>query len=84
MTRIVEVVCVLTQFVKNLFIFQGSQNPQNLEHIIKEAFIILHSLEKEGCEFNGTSGTYHIKKGWMKNPKAVHNPPYRWTNQHQH
>ena len=64
-----EVVCVLNQFVKNLFIFQGSQNPQNLEHIIKEAFIILHSLEKEGCEFNGTSGTYHIKKGWMKNPK---------------
>jgi len=60
---------MLNQFVKNLFYFQGSQNPQNLEQVIKEAFTILHSLENEGCEFNGTSGTYHIKKGWMKNPK---------------
>ena len=60
---------MLDQFVNNLFHFQGSQNPKNLEQVIKDAFIILHDLNKEECEFNGTSGTYHIKKGWMKNPK---------------
>lgn len=72
---------MLDKFVKKLFHFQGSQNPKNLEQVVKDAFIILHDLEKEDCVFNGTSGSYNPKKGWMKNPKlSITHPTDGRTN----
>lgn len=74
-------VSMLNQFVKNLFHFQGSQNPKNLEQVITDAFIILDGLNKENCVFNGTSGNYSLKKGWLKNPKlSITHPTDGRTN----
>ena len=72
---------MLNQFVKNLFHFQSSQNPKNLEQVITDSFIILDELKKEDCVFNGTSGNYSLKKGWMKNPKlSITHPTDGRTN----
>lgn len=57
------------KFIENLFHFPGVKNPENIEQVIRKAFLNVHELEKAGYEFNGASATYTRKKGWMKIPK---------------
>ena len=57
------------KFVQNLFHFPGTQNPRNIEQVVKKAFLNLHELKKAGFEFNGVSANYNRKKKWHKNPK---------------
>jgi len=57
------------KFVQNLFHFPGTQNPRNIEQVVRKAFLNLHELKKAGFEFNGVSANYNRKKKWYKNPK---------------
>ena len=57
------------EFVQNLFHFPGTQNPRNIEQVVRKAFLNLHELKKAGFEFNGASANYNRKKKWYKNPK---------------
>jgi len=60
---------VSQKFVQNLFHFPGTQNPRNIEQVVRKAFLNLHELKKAGFEFNGVSANYNRKKKWYKNPK---------------
>ena len=52
-----------------MFHFPGTQNPRNIEQVVRKAFLNLHELKKAGFEFNGASANYNRKKEWYKNPK---------------
>ena len=57
------------KFVQNLFRFPGTQNPNNIEQVVRKAFLNLHELKKAGYSYNGVSANYNRKKKWYKNPK---------------
>lgn len=57
------------KFVQNLFRFAGTQNPNNIEQVVRKAFLNLHELKKAGYSYNGVSANYNRKKKWYKNPK---------------
>ncbi len=57
------------KFVQNLFRFPGTQNPNNIEQVVRKAFLNLHELKKAGYSYNGVSGNYNRTKKWHKNPK---------------
>lgn len=57
------------EFVQNLFHFPGTQNPNNIEQVVRKAFFNLHELKKSGYAFNGVSANYNRNKKWFKNPK---------------
>tara|TARA_B100000767_G_scaffold177713_1_gene166090 strand:- start:1268 stop:2113 length:846 start_codon:yes stop_codon:yes gene_type:complete len=60
---------VSEKFVQNLFRFPGTQNPNNIEQVVRKAFLNLHELKKAGYSYNGVSGNYNRTKKWHKNPK---------------
>ncbi len=57
------------KFVQNLFRFPGTQNPNNIEQVVRKAFLNLHELKKAGYSYNGVSANYNRTKKWHKNPK---------------
>ena len=57
------------KFVQNLFRFPGTQNPNNIEQVVRKAFLNLHELKRAGYSYNGVSANYNRKKKWYKNPK---------------
>lgn len=57
------------KFIRNLFRFPGTQNPDNFEQVVRKAFLNLHELKKAGYAYNGVSANYSRKKKWYKNPK---------------
>jgi len=60
---------VSEKFVQNLFRFPGTQNPNNIEQVVRKAFLNLHELKRAGYSYNGVSANYNRKKKWYKNPK---------------
>ena len=52
-----------------MFRFAGTQNPNNIEQVVRKAFLNLHELKKAGYSYNGVSANYNRKKKWYKNPK---------------
>jgi hypothetical protein len=60
---------VSEKFIRNLFRFPGTQNPDNFEQVVRKAFLNLHELKKAGYAYNGVSANYSRKKKWYKNPK---------------
>ena len=57
------------KFVQNLFRFPGTQNPNNIEQVVRKAFLNLHELKKADYSYNGVSANYNRTKKWHKNPK---------------
>ena len=57
------------KFIRNLFRFPGTQNPDNFEQVVRKAFLNLHELKKAGYSYNGVSANYNRIKKWHKNPK---------------